>query len=122
MSRDCWDGKVCSVALKLWLITPPRWWSITYSSALTICGNPVVPSSSEVGVSTRRMFAPGAITCAYSTSRFVSPAQPSRVSVGVYGGTFPAGWITFSDGGAGRPNGWSKTDRAWGVGGGTDEA
>ncbi len=24
LSRDFLDGKVCSVALKLWLITPPR--------------------------------------------------------------------------------------------------
>ncbi len=74
----------------------------TNSSALTICGNPVVPSFSEVGVSTSRIFAAGAIAWAYSTSRLVSPAQPSRFEVGWYGGTWPAGWMTVSGGGAGR--------------------
>ena len=91
------------MALKLWLMTPPRWWSTTYFSAVTICGKPVVPSSSDTGVSTSRMFAPGAIVWAYSTSSVVSPAQPTRVSVGRYGATLPAGWMTFNDGGAGRP-------------------
>ena len=52
---------------------------MTYFSASTICGKPVVPSFSAVGVSTSRMRAPGAIACAYSTSRLVSPAQPSRL-------------------------------------------
>ena len=91
MSSDFLDAKVCSVALKLWLITPPRWWLTTYVSALTMAGKPVVPSFSEVGVSTRRMFASGAITCDHSTSSSVSPAQPSRLEVGRYLGTGPAG-------------------------------
>ncbi len=86
---------------------------ITYVSALTIAGNPVVPSFSEVGVSTRRMFAPGAITCDHSTSSSVSPAQPSRLEVGRYLATRPAGWITLSDGGSGRPNFLSNTPRSW---------
>ena len=37
-----------------------------------------MPSFSEVGVSTSKMLAPGAIEWAYSTSSVVSPAQPSR--------------------------------------------
>ena len=65
------------MALKLWLITSPRWCLITYSSALTICGKPCTPSVSDTGVSTSRMLAPGAIACAYSTSSVVSPAQPT---------------------------------------------
>ena len=76
-STDALELNVCSVALKLWLITSPRWWLITYSSALTICGNPFTPSVSATGVSTRRMLAPGAIAWAYSTSSVVSPAQPT---------------------------------------------
>ena len=55
------DGNVCSVAAKLWLMTWPSLCRSTYSSAVTICGNPVVPSFSEVGVSTSTMLAPGAI-------------------------------------------------------------
>jgi hypothetical protein len=96
-------GKVSSVALKLWLITAARWLSITNFSAVTISGKPVTPSSSEVGVSTSRMFAFGAIACAHSTSRLVSPAHPTRLpSFGSYGGTAPAGWMTVSFG-AGKP-------------------
>ncbi len=59
------------------------------------------------------MFAPGAITCEYSTSRSVSPAQPARLLVGWYGATLPAGWMIFSEGGAGRPNFLSNTARSW---------
>ena len=70
-------GKVSSVALKLWLITSPRWWLSTYFSAAMICGKPCTPSVSETGVSTSRMFAPGATTWAHSTSSVVSPAQPT---------------------------------------------
>ena len=72
----------------------------------------MVPSFSEVGVATTRILAPGAMACAYSTSSSVSPAQPSRLLVGRYGGTLPAGWITFSDGGSGRPVARSKTFRS----------
>src|SRR5579875_458575 len=83
-------GKVSSVALKLWLITSPRWWSSTYRSAATICGKPCTPSVSDTGVSTSRMFAPGAITCAHSTSSVVSPAQPTMSEfLGLYRGVAP---------------------------------
>src|ERR1700683_3839409 len=112
------DGKVCSVALKLWLITSPVWWVITYSSALTICGKPVTPSVSETGVSTRTMLAPGAIVWAYSTSRVVSPAHPTMSELLLLkGGTLPAGWRILNDGGAGRPNVVSKTLRSLVMGG-----
>jgi len=100
LSNDWAVGKVCSVALKLWLMTPPRWLLITYSSAATIWGKPVVPSFSDVGVSTSRMLAPGAMECAYSTSRVVSPAQPARLDEALYGGTAPAGWMMVNEGGA----------------------
>jgi len=83
-----------------------------------ICGKPVTPSVSDTGVSTSRMLAPGAMVWAYWTSSVVSPAQPTMSAlVGSYGGTAPAGWMTLSDGGAGRPKVWSKTFRSfWIVG------
>ena len=69
---------------------------------MTICGKPVTPSVSDTGVSTSRMFAPGATVCAYSTSRVVSPAQPTMSELfGSYGGICPAGWMMLNDGGAG---------------------
>src|SRR5580692_4802101 len=78
---------------------------MTNFSAWMICGNPVTPSVSATGVSTRTMLAPGAIVCAYSTSSVVSPAQLSIVPLfGSNGGTGPAGWIIVNDGGAGMPN------------------
>ena len=92
------------MAPKLWLITPPRWCASTYFSAVTICGNPLVPSFSEVGVSTRTILASGAITCAHSTSSVVSCAQPTLFWVGWYAGTWPAGWMISNDGGAGSLN------------------
>jgi hypothetical protein len=53
--------------------------------------------------------APGAIACAYSTSSVVSNAQPVMSSlVASNGGTGPAGWMTFSDGGSGRPKSLSN--------------
>ena len=52
------------------------------------------------------------MTCAASTSSVVSAAAVARFGVGRYGGTGPVGWITFSDGGAGRPNSWSKYARS----------
>ena len=97
-------AKLCSVAPKLWVITSPRWCLITNCSALTICGKPAVPSVSLAGVSTSRILAFGATVCEYSTSSVVSSAQPMRVEVGLYGGTLPAGWMIFRDGGSGRPN------------------
>jgi hypothetical protein len=73
----------------------------TYFSAETICGKPVVPSFSEVGVSTSRMLAPGASTCDHSTSSVVSSAQVAASAVGRYRGTGPAARMTRKDGGAG---------------------
>ena len=52
-----------------------RWWSTTYCSAFIMCGKPCTPSVSAVGVVTRRMFAPGAIAWAVSTSSATSSAQ-----------------------------------------------
>ena len=78
-----------------------------------------MPSVSATGVSTSRMFAPGAMLCAHSTSRVVSPAQPTSplASVGSQAGTFPAGWMILKDGGAGRLYWASKVARsAWIVG------
>src|ERR1700684_3183158 len=78
-----------------------------------ICGNPVTPSVSATGVLTRRMLAPGAIVCAYSTSSVVSPAQLTiRLSDGLYGGTAAAGRMIGKDGGAGSPNCPSKVARS----------
>ena len=71
-------------------MTSPQLWSIAYFSALIICGKPVVPSVSETPVSIRRIFAPGAIAWAYSTSSVVSPAQPVWSGFfGSKGGTLP---------------------------------
>jgi hypothetical protein len=111
-STEAADGNVSSVAAKLMLITSPRWRLITYFSAATICGNPLVPSFSETGVSTSTIDAPGASTCAHSTSIDVSAAQPVRFSVGLNAGTRPAGWITRNDGGAGKPKVLSKCARS----------
>ena len=60
------------------------------------------------------MFAPGAIACAHSTSSVVSSAQPTMSSLlASNGGTAPAGWMIFSDGGAGRPKSESNFARSW---------
>ncbi len=97
------------MAAKLWLITWPSLCFSTYFSAVTICGNPVVPSFSEVGVSASTMLAPGAIACAHSTSSVVSCAQPTRLLLPEWNaGTLPAGWITRNDGGAGSLKKLSK--------------
>ena len=97
-------GNVFSVAPKLWLITSPRLWSMTYFSAFIISGKPVTPSVSAVGVSTSRIFAPGAMACAYSTSSVVSSAQPSMVALdGLNLGSLPNA-STSSAGGSGRPH------------------
>ena len=73
-----------------------------------------MPSVSATGVSTSRMLAPGAMACDHSTSRVVSPAQPTSplASVGSKAGTAPAGWMILKDGGAGRLNVASKTARS----------
>ena len=74
---------------------------MTYFSAVTICGNPVVPSVSDTGVSTSRMDAPGASACAYSTSSVVSPAHPvMSLLPGSYLGILPAGVMIVNLGGA----------------------
>jgi hypothetical protein len=79
-----------------------------------ICGKPCTPSVSETGVSTSSRFAPGATVCAYSTSRVVSPAQPTMSELsGLYAGTLPAGWMIRNEGGAGRPNVRSNTLRSF---------
>ncbi len=65
--------------------------SISDFSAFIISGKPDVPSTSATGVSTRTIFAPGAMECAYSTSRVVSSAQPTMVeSLGLNGRMVPA--------------------------------
>src|ERR1700733_2712976 len=59
------------------------------------------------------MFAPGAMVCAYSTSRVVSPPQPvMSESFLFHFGIVPDGVMTLSDGGAGRLNCLSKTARS----------
>ena len=101
-----------SVAPKLWLITSPRLWSITYCSAPIISGKPVMPSVSATGVSTSRMFAPGAIAWAYSTSSVVSSAQPTMLaSPGLNVGTLPTERMVRA-GGSGKPHCRSNTDRS----------
>ena len=64
------------------------------------------------------MRAPGAMVWDHSTSRVVSPAQPTMSPFfGFQGGTGPAGWITWNDGGAGSPNVASNSVRSdWIVG------
>src|ERR1700728_2679212 len=86
---------------------------MAYSSALTICGKPAVPSVSDTGVSTSRMLAPGAMVCAYSTSRVVSPPQPVMSELFLFHfGISPDGVMILNDGGAGSLNCWSKTARS----------
>ena len=63
---------------------------------------PVTPSVSETGVSTSRMFAPGAIVWDASTSSVVSPAQPSKSEFSV-GRDRPGRWMIVNEGGAGSP-------------------
>ena len=83
-------GKVFSVAPKLCEMTSPTPALMSDRSAFIISGRPVTPSVSATGVSARTIFAPGAMECAYSTSRVVSSAQPTWVSlVGSNGGTLP---------------------------------
>ncbi len=113
LSSDALLWNVSSVAPKLCEITSPRSWSMTKFSAATISGKPCSPSVSSTGVSTSRMFAPGAIACAHSTSSVVSPAQPTMSSsAGSNGGGAPAGVMIFSDGGAGRPKSLSNCARS----------
>ena len=62
---------------------------------------------SLTGVSTRRMFACGAMACAHSTSSVVSSAQLELPEVGL-----PSGVMILNDGGAGSPKPWSKLARS----------
>ena len=85
------------------MITSPIPALISDSSAFIISGKPVTPSVSATAVSARTIFAPGAMECAYSTSRVVSSAQPTWVElVGSKAGTLPNLMICRS--GLGRPN------------------
>ena len=103
----------CSVATKLWLITPPRWCLITYFSALTIWSMLTVPVCPPPGVSTSRILAPGAIVCAHSTSSVVSLAQPTMLALfALKAGTLPAGLMIRSEGGLGTPSVRSKYRRS----------
>ena len=114
-------GKVFSVAPKLCVITSPMPRSISDFSAFIISGKPDVPSISATGVSARTIFAPGAMACAYSTSRVVSWAQPTMVeSVGSNGGTLP-NFITCRSG-SGNPHCWSKTCRSFAMVGEPNES
>ena len=61
-------------------------------------------------VSTSRMFAPGAIACAYSTSSDVSSAHPAIIGrlTGSKAGTGPLGCRIVKRGGAGKPKALSN--------------
>ena len=54
----------------------PRLLDMANFWAFCMFGIPCTPSVSEVGMTTRLMFAPGAMACAQSTSSVVSYAQP----------------------------------------------
>ena len=72
-----------------------------------------VPVLPPPGVSTSRIFAPGAIVCAYSTSSVVSLAQPTMLALfALKAGTLPAGLMILSDGGSGTPSALSKSRRS----------
>src|SRR4051812_16026715 len=94
-SSDCLLPKAPSAVPKDCEMTSARWCSTTYFSAAIICGSPCTPSVSAVGVWTSRMFAPGAIACAISTSSATSSAQALLSSWPVPllfdGGAFVAG-------------------------------
>jgi hypothetical protein len=77
------------------------------------CGKPPPARVSATGVSATRMFAPGAIAWAHSTSSVVSPAPFAMAGFfGLNGGTLPPGCSTRSDGGLGKPKARSKTRRS----------
>jgi len=88
---------------------------------VTIWGKPLVPSSSEVGVSTKRILAPGAMVCAHSTSRVASPAQPSRSLEARTAGP-PRRLDHRQRGGAGRLKALSKMVRSWPIVGEPNES
>src|SRR5215475_13487018 len=82
-----------SASPKLCEMTSPTLWSITYL---------VVARMSEsllLGATASTMFAPGAVTCAHSTSSVVSTAQPNWLaSLMSNGGGAPAGSICVKEG------------------------
>src|SRR5215475_8686883 len=79
LSSDFVLANASSAEAKLCEITEARWLSTMYCSAFIIAGKPWTPSVSAGFVVTLRMFAPGAIECAHSTSSAVSSAQMLRV-------------------------------------------
>src|ERR1700744_1577047 len=119
--------KFCSGRLKLWLTTSPRLCLNTYCSAAIIAAKPPPFAVSATGVSTSRIFAPGAISCASSTSPVVSPALSSRSwsyavmwvgSITGKGGIGPSGAITRKGGGPGKAGPVVKGAQTGAVGGG----
>ena len=99
------------MAPKLCEMTSPTPALISDASALIISGKPVTPSVSATEVSASTIFAPGAMECAYSTSRVVSSAQPTMVElVGSNAGMLPN--LTIRRSGLGKPNCWSNTLRS----------
>src|SRR5215469_423041 len=75
---DCVLLKPSSVAPKLCVMTVAWWLSTMNCSAFIIAGRPCTSCVSAGSVVTFRMFAPGAIACAHSTSRAVSTDHASR--------------------------------------------
>ena len=70
-------------------------------------------TDSCTGVSTSKIFAPGAIACDHSTSSVVSAALATIPGFfGLNGGTLPTGCSTRNAGGAGSPKARSKTRRS----------
>jgi len=69
--------------------------------------------SSEVGVSTKRTSAPGAMVCAHSTSRVASPAQPSPIVGGQRTAGPPPQAGSPSKRGSGQVEALSKMVRSW---------
>src|SRR3954453_16259369 len=114
-------------------MTSAMWWSTTYRSAFIIVGKPCTPSVSAVGVVTSRMFAPGAMECAVSTSRATSRAPADLSSrpgpfpgLGlVAGDPWKENWLKVGIPGAqltpssphipGSPKAWLYTCRSWAI-------
>ena len=94
----------CSASPKLCETTSAALWSSTHRVASSRSW------SASDRATTRTIFAPGAITCAHSTSSEVSPAQPSAVS---WSGAAerPVG-VTTERLGSGSPHVASKSERS----------
>ena len=84
-ARIAADPMPCSVAMKLWLITSPRWCATTYFSAVTTWDMLTPPAVVPPGVSASTRVAPGAIVWAYSTSSVVSVRSNVRRSLAIVG-------------------------------------